>query len=168
MRSSKTPKRSAATVPVPLSITNAESLLWEVQQIQLEVARRAYELFELRGYEHGHDWEDWFRAESELLRPVSMVISETDDRISIRANVGNFAANDLRVAWEPRRAIVLGRKGDLAGVTTPEGSRDQLVCLIDLPAEIASDKGAAELEGGLLKVELVKAGQSSRAAAAGT
>ncbi|MBI4537077.1 MAG: DUF2934 domain-containing protein [candidate division NC10 bacterium] len=31
------------------------------------IATRAYELFLARGAEHGCDWEDWFRAESELL-----------------------------------------------------------------------------------------------------
>lgn len=28
-----------------------------------EVARMAYQLFEQRGRAHGHDWEDWLRAE---------------------------------------------------------------------------------------------------------
>jgi hypothetical protein len=37
-----------------------------MQQVHPAIARRAYELFEMRGCEHGHDWEDWFRAESEL------------------------------------------------------------------------------------------------------
>jgi hypothetical protein len=31
-----------------------------------DVARRAYELYEERGREHGHDWDDWFRAEQEV------------------------------------------------------------------------------------------------------
>lgn len=39
-----------------------------------EVARRAYELYEQRGGEHGHDWNDWFRAEQE-------VRARTDDRV---------------------------------------------------------------------------------------
>lgn len=39
---------------------------WYMQQVHPAIARRAYELFEMRGCEHGHDWEDWFRAESEL------------------------------------------------------------------------------------------------------
>jgi hypothetical protein len=30
------------------------------------VARRAYERFQMRGGEHGHDQEDWFEAEREL------------------------------------------------------------------------------------------------------
>jgi hypothetical protein len=31
-----------------------------------DIARRAYALYEERGGGHGHDWEDWFKAEREL------------------------------------------------------------------------------------------------------
>jgi hypothetical protein len=31
-----------------------------------QIAERAYELFERRGREHGHDVEDWHAAETEL------------------------------------------------------------------------------------------------------
>lgn len=37
------------------------------QDVQTRIARRAYELFEERGREHGHDQEDWLRAEQEIL-----------------------------------------------------------------------------------------------------
>ena len=30
------------------------------------IARRAYELYEQRGRENGHDWDDWLQAEREL------------------------------------------------------------------------------------------------------
>ena len=32
------------------------------------IARRAYEIYESRGAEHGADLDDWFQAERELLR----------------------------------------------------------------------------------------------------
>ena len=31
-----------------------------------DIALRAYELFKQRGGEHGHDWDDWLRAEIQL------------------------------------------------------------------------------------------------------
>jgi len=31
------------------------------------IRTRAYQLFEERGYEHGHDLEDWLAAEAELI-----------------------------------------------------------------------------------------------------
>jgi len=36
-----------------------------------ELSRRAYRKFEERGYEHGHDVEDWLDAERELRQPPS-------------------------------------------------------------------------------------------------
>ena len=30
------------------------------------IRARAYELYRQRGGQHGHDWDDWFRAEREL------------------------------------------------------------------------------------------------------
>jgi hypothetical protein len=35
-----------------------------------EIAQLAYSLYEQGGYHHGHDWEDWFRAEETLLTAV--------------------------------------------------------------------------------------------------
>jgi Protein of unknown function (DUF2934) len=35
-------------------------------KLEQEIRRRAYELYEGRGCEHGHDVEDWLRAEAEL------------------------------------------------------------------------------------------------------
>jgi hypothetical protein len=31
------------------------------------IARRAYELYEARGQQHGYDWADWFQAEREIM-----------------------------------------------------------------------------------------------------
>ena len=33
------------------------------------IERRAYELYEQRGREDGHDWDDWLQAERELATP---------------------------------------------------------------------------------------------------
>ena len=67
MRSNRRPQQFDPSTQ-PLSLRNIEDLnwQWEMQQAHPTIARRAYELFEKRGGEHGHDWEDWFRAESEL------------------------------------------------------------------------------------------------------
>ena len=38
----------------------------ETPNIEEEIRRRAYELFEARGGEGGHELEDWLRAEEEI------------------------------------------------------------------------------------------------------
>ncbi len=35
-----------------------------------EIELRAYELFEQRGGEPGHDLDDWLQAEAEIVRPA--------------------------------------------------------------------------------------------------
>jgi hypothetical protein len=36
------------------------------QNLEEQIRCRAYELYEARGGENGHDMEDWLRAESEI------------------------------------------------------------------------------------------------------
>ena len=36
-------------------------------ELQEQIRRRAYDIYEQRGREDGHDLEDWLQAESELL-----------------------------------------------------------------------------------------------------
>jgi HSP20 family protein len=163
----KTQRVSHPKEPEPpaalLSVRNPDDLRWEMQQVQLAIARRAYELFETRAFGHGHDWEDWFRAESELLRPVSISMQESADRISVRANVLGFEENELGVSIEPRRISILGKKE--ASATETEGGKveyidwvpDQILQIIDLATEVMPENAVLELQAGQLKIELHKA-----------
>jgi hypothetical protein len=52
-----------------------------------EIARRAYQLYQARGCEHGRDWDDWLQAERELRQGAD------DDVIDrILATEGPYAA----------------------------------------------------------------------------
>jgi HSP20 family molecular chaperone IbpA len=137
-----------------------DEINWEMQQVQLGIARRAYELFLARGCKHGHDWEDWFRAEAELLRPVSLAIAETENHISIRANVLGFEDGELRVSIEPRCVTILGKKQ--TNVNDPEVGKvgyvdlypDQILQRIDLSTEVSAEDSVVELQAGLINFEL--------------
>jgi HSP20 family molecular chaperone IbpA len=154
-------KHKPETPATSLNLLNPEDLRWQIQEVQLAIARRAYELFEARGREHGHDWEDWFRAESEFLRPVSISTQESADRISVRANVLGFDVNELRVSIEPRRISILGKKEASAtgtvGAKPIDSVPDQILQFIDLATEVTPDDAVVELQGGQLKIELHKA-----------
>jgi HSP20 family molecular chaperone IbpA len=145
---------------VRLSPSNPADLQLKTQKVQLAIARRANELFEARGREHGHDWEDWFRAESELLFPVSISMSESEDRISVRANVGGFDRTELEVSIEPSRVTILGKKEAShtkakVGAIEQTGSHpDQILEVVDLAAEVLPDRAVVELQAGVLKFEL--------------
>ena len=159
MKSSRTFQTKVEPGATLMQLSEPETMRWEMQQIQLAVARRAYELFEARNREHGHDWEDWFQAEAELLRPVSIAVSEAADRFSIRANVLGFEANEIKVSIEPKRIAILGRKRSRGG--TAEAPRadlypDLILRMIDLSMEVDPVGGIVELQSGILKFELPK------------
>jgi hypothetical protein len=70
MKSTLTTSPRPTTQPAVFKLTASGTFVERMRQISVAIANRAYELFEARGSEHGHDWEDWFRAESELLTPI--------------------------------------------------------------------------------------------------
>jgi len=41
-------------------------------ELQEQIRRRAYELYEQRGRDDGHELDDWLRAESELAQQKAM------------------------------------------------------------------------------------------------
>ncbi len=54
MSAHSTKKPSAAAVSDP-------------QELEIQIRERAYELYEARGREDGHDLEDWLSAEEEIM-----------------------------------------------------------------------------------------------------
>lgn len=172
MKSTKSSQSTAESLSTLLQPSDPEKLHWEMQPVQLAIARRAFELFEKRDREHGHHEEDWFRAESELLRPVSIMTHESAERLSLHANVFGFAEHELLVSIEPKRIAILGQK---EGVTTEAGTGkieyidwypDQILRVIDLPMEIDPEGAVVELQAGMLKFELPKVAQQPKEATA--
>lgn len=162
-----TSRKRQTNAGVRLTPIDAATLQWQMQQVQLAIASRAYDLFRQRGGEHGHDWEDWFRAESEMLRPVSVVSSELADRISVHINVLGFQPDELKVAVERRRIMILGQKQ----INLTESERaaeyfrsfpDQIMRIVDLLVEIDPSNPVIELQEGMLKVELIKSGPTAK------
>jgi hypothetical protein len=53
--------------------------------LEEQIRRRAYELYEARGHEHGHDREDWLQAEAEVLdRATAPIIEEPETSTATR------------------------------------------------------------------------------------
>lgn len=78
------------------------------QQIFDLVARRAYEVFESRGRVHGYDWDDWYQAESETLRPVHVELSDAGNALVAVAAVTGYHPENLKISAEPRRLWICG------------------------------------------------------------
>ena len=159
-------------IRAPMKLWDPNQLRDEAERITTAIARRAYELFQVRGNQDGYDQEDWFRAETEMLRPVSTALSETPDRLVLHANVLGFEPHELRLAVEPHRVLIVGRKEP--SMTQTEGGKveyidwfpDTVLRVVEFENEIEPHRAKVELHGGLLKFELPKTGAHRRRHAA--
>jgi Protein of unknown function (DUF2934) len=58
----------------------SKSHLGSLELTEEIIRMRAYELFEQRGYQHGHDMEDWLQAEAEVIGKKTGVSAEQMER----------------------------------------------------------------------------------------
>ncbi|HTV53999.1 MAG TPA: Hsp20 family protein [Terriglobia bacterium] len=141
----------------------------DYQQIYNSIARRAFEMFESEGGAFGRELEHWFKAESELLHPVYLEVTESPEGFNVSAEVPGFSPKDLEISVEPRRLTIVGKretkeekkKGKLV---YKDRLSDQLLRIVDLPAEINTDKVKATLDSGVLMLEAPKAAPAKKIA----
>lgn len=137
------------------------SFLQTVNDIQEQIARRAYELFALSGFTDGHDLEDWLFAESELLGKMPVELSETDKELTVSAGLPGFSDKDIEIRVEPRRLFITVKREEKSenkqkGQTFYSERSKELFRTIDLPAEIDPDKVKATLSKGGLDITMPK------------
>ncbi len=126
------------------------------------ITRRAFQLFENNGHWLGNDWENWFRAEAEMLHPLHMELKESDSEYTVRAEVPGFTSKDLDIKIEPHRMSIAGRRetkeeGKDGKTIHCEMCSDQILRTIDLPVHIDTTKASATLRDGILTIDLPKA-----------
>lgn len=144
-------------------IVEPVALFNRMEEIQQEIARRAFELFEGRGKEPGRDFEDWSAAEAQLLAAVAIDLVESNENFKIVAKVPGFSEKDIQIAVEPNRVFLSGKMTEELTSESGEGSgrRESMFFKgIDLPAEIDLEKAEARLKDGKLTVTLPKAASS--------
>jgi HSP20 family protein len=151
-----------AKAPAAVKQSATGDVFDRMQQTYEEIARRAFEIFDNNGRWLGNDLEDWFRAESEVLHPVHLEIAESDDNLTVQAEVPGFSTKELEILVEPRRLTIAGRheaqEESKQGKTIySEPCAKEILRVVDLPSEVDSSKVSAMLKDGVLKIELSKA-----------
>jgi len=151
----------------PGSITplTFEGIVEHMNEMFDSISRRAYEIFERNGRALGRELEDWFQAERELLHPVHVDVSETDESLEVKAEVPGFNEKELEVCVEPNRIVITGKretaKEEKKGKTVySERCSDQILRIVQLPAEVDAEKAAATLRNGILELSLPKAAKA--------
>ena len=156
----ETPRAAQAAIS---RLLECDPFLARVQEIQQSIVRRAYELYKESGFNSRQDLEEWQRVVSELLQEVPLSVSETDDAISVRAELPGFTEDDFEVKVDTNRVLIAGCL-DLP--TECESEKDEAICAVLssrefvreclLPAPIDPEKATAELKHGVLEIHLAK------------
>jgi HSP20 family molecular chaperone IbpA len=147
---------------LPVKQVSIDSFLDRIDDVYTSIARRAYEIFDHEGMGFGRELEHWLRAESELFHPLHFVIRESDNALTIRAEVPGFTAKDLEISVEPRRLAISGtreakKEHTKGSAVYCEQCSDQIFRVLDLPAEVDPSKTTATLKDGILELEILKA-----------
>jgi len=149
----------------PLKLVDSQQITQHEQEVRGLIARRAYEFFESRGYTPGNETEDWLRAEAELLQPLKLELTESNDAFAVRTPLPGFKANELMIAVEPRR-LRIGGKRESATPTKGTAEARHLFHVLDLGVEIEPSRVTAGLRGDILELVLPKARATQQARAA--
>jgi len=146
----------------PVQLLAADILLNRKTEIDVMIARRAFELFEGRGGGHGHDVDDWITAELELLRPHRHDLKESTKAVVFHAELPcSFAPDQLNVSVEPGHLIVSGERElevtCVGGVPTHVEKRTQRIFRMEeLPVDVNPSGTTATLKGELLEIMMPK------------
>ena len=150
-----------AATATPAKQTVQMSIFDRMEELHNSIARRAFELFEGNDHWPGRELENWLRAETELLHPMLLELTESDNHLNVRAEVPGFSAKDLEINVEPRRLTVSGKREfkeeNKKGKTHySELSSGEILRIVELPAEVDTSNVSATLKDGILAVKMTK------------
>jgi HSP20 family protein len=150
----------------PVIIAPVERLVDRMNKTFQTINQRAYEIFEGSGHRFGHDLDDWFRAEMDLLHPVHVKIDESGESLEVKAEVPGFSEKEIEVSVEPHRLTITGKretekKEEKKGKTVySEFCSNQILRIVDLPASVDAEKVTATLKDGILQLTMPKAAKA--------
>lgn len=133
---------------VEAEIVSKESLSELIRDMQQLIARRAYELYQARGQGSGKEWDDWFRAESELIPVLDGHVTDSGQRLTVRCRIPHLDSKSVKVGVQGHRVMIWGRSG------RPLDSEPEKILRIDLPRQVEASEVNAQMYGELLTLDI--------------
>jgi HSP20 family protein len=153
--------------PLATRFEEFEEFTTPMQEFFDLIARRPWELLGATPRFFTREFENWFKTEPELLRPIHLKLYETNDAVVAHAEVPGFTEKELDINVEPWRLIITGKKEfkeekeKKEGVPVYKEKRNQIYRSVNLPVQIRPEDVKGVLKNGMLeltmpKVEVVK------------
>ena len=137
--------------------------IFELIEMRMDdVRRRAFRLFEERGYELGHELDDWLKAEHEVFGWPAAELAEKDGKYEAEITLPGFDPNEVQVTATPSEIIVHAetkheKKIERQNLLWTEFGSNDVYRRFELPARIDVDKTSATLDKGILHIVAAKA-----------
>jgi len=159
-------QRATAAAPapalIPFTVIEPRALLERINKLHEAIESRAYEIFRGHGELLHHDLDNWLKAEAELLHPVHIDLKESHSSLNVTAEVPGFEAKDLQISLEPGRLTIAGKREsqkeekEKGRTIYSEQCSDEILRVVDLPAEVDIAKTTATLKNGVLSLKMPK------------
>ncbi|MFN8579936.1 MAG: Hsp20/alpha crystallin family protein [Gemmatimonadaceae bacterium] len=127
-----------------------------------DVRKRAFDLFERRGFELGHDMEDWLAAERDVLGWPAAELKDHGKDFEVDVTLPGFAAKEIELTATPSELILHAatekrESGGDGHVLWSEFGSNDVYRHFEFPVSIDAGKVSADLENGLLRIRVPKA-----------
>jgi HSP20 family protein len=154
----KSPAKSEPKFPV---FVKAEEMLERMAEIARDTSQKAFELFMRRGGTFGAHFDDWLNAEMELLRPVSVEVTETKENVNVKAMIPGFKPEEIKVSVKDKDLFLTGEattetKNEDEHTFYSEWRSNKFARQVGLPCEVVQDGAEAKLKDGVLTLTLQK------------
>jgi HSP20 family protein len=146
----------------PVAMSNfMDEFLDLAKSFDESIARRAFEIFQGRDGEKGSALDDWFRAETELFHAAHIHIAESEDALAVWAEVPGFRASELKVALEPGRLAITGKRQPRnrwrsRKTIYSDTCQDRIFRILHLPADVDPKNATAVVVDGILEITIPK------------
>jgi len=146
--------------PAPLFV-EAERMFDRFLQLTEEMTRKAFENFVKRGGGFGREFDDWFKAESELLRPVPIELVEKNGGYFVDASVPGFKPGEIEISIDDDLLTISGLternfESEKENLVYTDFSSNRFFRQMPLPQPVDAENAEAKLEDGILHIMLPK------------
>lgn len=143
------------------AFVEAERLFDKLTEITKETAARAFDFFMDRGAQFGDHFEDWLKAESEILRAAPAKITETKEMVNVMLAVPGFKPDEIEVSVKDDLLIVSGEtkaeeKKEDENTFYNEWRSNRFLRKLLLPGKVETDGVDATIKDGVLTLVLKK------------
>jgi HSP20 family protein len=150
-----------------LPVRKAESVIDEIERLNQQIMRRAYDIFAASGGVSGNELNNWLAAERELVWRPAIEMREKNKEFLINIAVPGIDPADVSVEVTPDVLLVRGEfrheHADEEGkVHTCEFEAGSLFRVISFPKRVDLDKVKADFKNGIVRVRASIAEEQKR------